>query len=35
MKRVQENADWALLDPHHCPGLHTSWGEEFERLYEK
>lgn len=35
MKRVEENGDWSLMCPHVCPGLHDTWGEEFEALYEK
>jgi len=33
MKRVEENGDWTLMCPHECPGLDTSWGPEFEKLY--
>ena len=35
MKRVEANGDWTLMCPHECPGLDTSWGPEFERLYHK
>lgn len=35
MKRVESNSDWSLFCPNEAPGLHESWGEEFERLYEK
>lgn len=35
MKRVEENGDWSLFCPNEAPGLTTSWGEEFEALYEK
>ncbi|XP_076055511.1 ribonucleoside diphosphate reductase large subunit [Oratosquilla oratoria] len=35
MKRVETNQDWALMCPKECPGLHETWGEEFEKLYEK
>ncbi|RTQ48515.1 ribonucleoside-diphosphate reductase subunit alpha [Hymenobacter gummosus] len=35
MKRVEANTDWTLMCPHECPGLDTSWGEDFERLYQK
>ncbi|OON65589.1 ribonucleoside-diphosphate reductase subunit alpha [Hymenobacter sp. CRA2] len=35
MKRVEQNGDWTLMCPHECPGLDTSWGEDFERLYQK
>ena len=33
MKRVEENGDWTLMCPHECPGLDTTWGPEFEKLY--
>jgi len=35
MKRVEANGDWTLMCPHECPGLDTSWGAEFEKLYTK
>ncbi|XP_041054969.1 ribonucleoside-diphosphate reductase large subunit isoform X3 [Carcharodon carcharias] len=35
MKRVENNQDWSLMCPHDCPGLHDTWGEEFETLYER
>lgn len=35
MKRVEANADWTLMCPHECPGLDTTWGPDFERLYHK
>eukprot|EP01057_Protomagalhaensia_wolfi_P002935 Protomagalhaensia_wolfi_Nauph_80__2934@NODE_300_length_2858_cov_52_726499_g224_i0_p1_GENE_NODE_300_length_2858_cov_52_726499_g224_i0NODE_300_length_2858_cov_52_726499_g224_i0_p1_ORF_typecomplete_len545_score90_88Ribonuc_red_lgC/PF02867_15/1_7e163Ly6_related/PF06579_12/0_05Ly6_related/PF06579_12/1_5e04_NODE_300_length_2858_cov_52_726499_g224_i012222742 len=35
MKRVEADADWTLMCPHICPGLPETYGEEFERLYEK
>jgi ribonucleoside-diphosphate reductase alpha chain len=35
MKRVESNADWTLMCPHECPGLDTSWGDDFEKLYQK
>lgn len=35
MKRVQNNEVWSLMCPDKCPGLTTSYGEEFEKLYEK
>ncbi|RSK49631.1 ribonucleoside-diphosphate reductase subunit alpha [Hymenobacter rigui] len=35
MKRVEANGDWTLMCPHECPGLDTTYGEEFERLYQK
>ena len=35
MKRVEDNEDWSLFCPNEAPGLHESYGEEFERLFEK
>ena len=35
MKRVQEDGKWTLMCPHECPGLFDTYGEEFEKLYEK
>jgi len=35
MKRIDANADWSLMCPDECPGLTSSYGEEFEKLYEK
>ncbi|OWP64625.1 ribonucleoside-diphosphate reductase subunit alpha [Hymenobacter amundsenii] len=35
MKRVEANGDWTLMCPHECPGLDTSHGAEFEKLYQK
>jgi ribonucleotide reductase alpha subunit len=35
MKRVEKNEEWTLMCPNECPGLTTTWGEEFEKLYEK
>ena len=35
MKRVEENGDWSLFSPSEAPNLHETYGEEFERLYEK
>ncbi|MBD1397348.1 ribonucleoside-diphosphate reductase subunit alpha [Pontibacter sp. JH31] len=35
MKRVEENGDWSLFCPNEAPGLGDSWGQDFERLYEK
>ena len=34
MKRVQENGVWTLMCPDECPGLHDTYGEEFEKLYK-
>ncbi|KAF6778120.1 hypothetical protein AHF37_02598 [Paragonimus kellicotti] len=35
MRRVETNEHWTLMDPHECPGLPDTWGEEFEALYLK
>jgi ribonucleotide reductase alpha subunit len=35
MKRVESDGHWSLMSPNECPGLVDSWGEEFEKLYEK
>lgn len=35
MKRVEADGDWSLMCPHDCPGLFDTYGEEFEKLYEK
>lgn len=35
MRRVKANQDWTLMCPAECPGLNDSYGEEFDRLYEK
>ncbi|XP_072396980.1 ribonucleoside-diphosphate reductase large subunit-like [Diabrotica undecimpunctata] len=35
MKRVESNGKWSLMCPHQSPGLTNSYGDEFERLYEK
>lgn len=35
MRRVENNEMWSLMCPNSCPGLYDSWGEEFEKLYEK
>jgi ribonucleoside-diphosphate reductase alpha subunit len=35
MKRVMANQDWSLFCPNECPGLQDTFGEEFEKLYEK
>ena len=35
MKRVETNEQWSLFDPNECPGLYDTYGEDFERLYEK
>lgn len=33
MQRVETGGDWSLFCPHEAPGLHESWGAEFETLY--
>lgn len=35
MKRVEANEMWSLFCPNESPGLGDTWGEDFERLYEK
>lgn len=35
MKRVEANGLWSLFCPHECPGLADTYGDDFERLYEK
>ncbi|ARF11851.1 ribonucleoside diphosphate reductase large subunit [Klosneuvirus KNV1] len=35
MKRVQTDGIWSLMCPDECPGLTTSYGESFEKLYEQ
>lgn len=35
MKRVQTDSIWSLMCPDECPGLTTSYGESFEKLYEQ
>lgn len=35
MQRVKDNADWTLMDPNECPGLHDVHSEEFNELYTK
>jgi len=35
MNRVQNNGNWSLMCPDECPGLTTTYGEEFEKLYIK
>jgi ribonucleoside-diphosphate reductase alpha subunit len=34
MKRVQDDAEWALMCPFQSPGLSDVWGEQFDSLYE-
>jgi ribonucleoside-diphosphate reductase alpha chain len=33
MKRVSEGGKWTLMCPDECPGLTTTYGDEFEKLY--
>jgi ribonucleoside-diphosphate reductase alpha chain len=33
MKRVEQDGEWTLMCPDKCPNLHTTYGEEFEKLY--
>ena len=35
MQRVEADADWSLMCPDKCPNLYTTYGKEFEELYEK
>lgn len=35
MNRVEKDEMWSLMCPHECPGLHDTWGTEFEELYIK
>lgn len=41
MKRVEQAVSskskvlWSLMCPHKCPGLYTTYGDEFEKLYTK
>jgi ribonucleoside-diphosphate reductase alpha chain len=35
MKRVEQDGDWSLFCPNEAPGLHESWGDNFEQLYEQ
>jgi ribonucleotide reductase alpha subunit len=34
-KRIERDEMWSLMCPDECPGLVTSYGDEFERLYMK
>ena len=34
MRRVHENGEWSLMCPDECPGLTTTYGTEFDALYE-
>jgi ribonucleoside-diphosphate reductase alpha chain len=35
MKRVHEKSDWTLFSPDEVPGLHDTYGKDFEKLYLK
>jgi ribonucleoside-diphosphate reductase alpha chain len=35
MKRVEADGDWSLFCPNEAPGLHETWGENFESLYQQ
>ena len=35
MKAVEEDKDWYLMCPDECPNLDDTYGEEFEKLYNK
>lgn len=35
MKRVEGNGMWSLFCPHEAPGLAESYGDDFEKLYDK
>ncbi len=35
MQRVEENGNWSLFCPNESPGLHDTYGGEFEALYHK
>ena len=35
MKRVEANEDWSLFSPDEAKNLHETYGDEFEKLYEK
>ena len=35
MKRVESNSNWSLFSPDEAKDLHETYGEEFEKLYEK
>lgn len=35
MKRVRADAEWTLFSPDEAPGLSDTYGEEFEKLYER
>jgi ribonucleotide reductase alpha subunit len=35
MERVEQGANWSLMDPRQCPGLETSYGDAYRTLYEQ
>ena len=35
MRRVEADGEWTLMCPKECPGLYSSYGEEFESLYRQ
>jgi ribonucleoside-diphosphate reductase alpha chain len=35
MQRVEAGGDWSLFCPHEAPGLHETWGADFEELYAR
>lgn len=35
MQRVENNEEWALMDPKECPGLDEVYSDDFVELYEK
>lgn len=35
MQRVEQDGVWSLMCPHQCPGLQSSHGKDFEKLYEQ
>jgi ribonucleoside-diphosphate reductase alpha subunit len=35
MKRVESKSKWSLFCPNECPNLNTTYGAEYEALYEK
>lgn len=35
MKRLRENGSWTLFCPNEAPDLYGTYGEEFERIYER
>ncbi|MDH3649897.1 MAG: ribonucleoside-diphosphate reductase subunit alpha [Saprospiraceae bacterium] len=35
MERVKEDGEWSLFCPNECPGLDDTYGDDFNKLYEK